>query len=229
MQADEHEFYQARFPALRERVFQLLKTMPHCHGWDHTERVLRNARHLAQVEHARLAVVEYAALLHDIGRATEFADQGKTCHAQIGAELLPAILHEIGVENPEFIRHVTDCVLTHRYRKRQDRPPQTLEARIVFDADKLDSMGAIGLGRAFHFAGRVGARVHNTRQEALAAESYSEQDTAYREFLVKLQFLHDEMLTGEGRRMAEERHRFMTDFFARLNREVEGDDYPREG
>ena len=219
------EPYSNLLPELRQRVRDILAAMPHCHGWDHTLRVWHNARYIAQVEKADQAVVEYAALLHDIGRAKEFEDLGKSCHAEIGAAEIPEILAQIGITDDAFVQHVRECVYTHRYRKRETRRPETLEAKVVFDADKLDSIGAVGLGRAFHFAGRVGARVHNAREEALTSESYSAEDTAYREYLVKLQHIHENMLTEEGKRMAEQRHHFMQQFFERLNREVLGKDY----
>ena len=219
--------YQSYFPRLQDRVRDILASMPQCHGWDHTVRVRCNARHIARAEGADTAVTEYAAMLHDIGRQAEFDAPGRYCHAELGSEQAPEILRELGIADPAFIEHVAACVATHRYRRRSRKPPQSLEAKIVFDADKLDSMGAVGIGRAFHFAGRVGARVHNTRDEALAGNSYGLQDTAYREFLVKLQYLADSLLTTEGRRMGEERHRFMADFFRRLDREAAGDDYVR--
>jgi uncharacterized protein len=92
----------------------------------------------------------------------------------------------------------------------------------VYDADKLDSLGAFGVARAFHFAGRIGACLHNTEQEALASESYSSQDSAYREYLVKLRGLPDHLLTGSARRFAADRAAFMRAFFDRLNEEQEG-------
>ena len=202
-------------------VRKLLADSPRCHDLDHSFRVLANARRIAQAENADMAVVQTAAMLHDIGRSTEFADLGKTCHAEIGAAQVADVLKKLGITDAAFVQHVADCIATHRYRNRTGRTPETLEAKIIFDADKLDSMGAIGVGRAFHFAGRIGARVHNTEEEALASESYSHEDTAYREYLVKLRNLKDSMLTGEGRRMAHRRHEFMEAFFNELNREVE--------
>lgn len=214
------EPYQSSLPCLEEAVRQRLADSPRCHDWDHTSRVVVTARKLARLESADEAVVTYAALLHDIGRAAEESNPAESCHAELGAQGVPGILRDSGVEDATFIAHVSECVRTHRYRKRDEKHPETLEARIVFDADKLDSIGAIGIGRAFHFAGRVGARVHNTRREALESDEYSEEDTAYREFLVKLQHLSEAMLTEAGRQLAVERHRFMVTFFNRLNEEV---------
>jgi len=115
-------------------------------------------------------------------------------------------------------------VRTHRYRARGGDRPGSLEARIVFDADKLDSIGAIGIGRSFHFAGRIGARVHNRAAEAEGSASYSREDSAHREFLVKLRHVRRNLLTDAGRRLAAGRHRFMLEFFAQLEREARGED-----
>jgi uncharacterized protein len=86
----------------------------------------------------------------------------------------------------------------------------------------LDSIGAIGIGRSFHFAGRTGARVHNRAEEALASDSYSREDSAYREYLVKLRKIRERMLTDAGRQLAEKRHAFMVAFFEELNEECFG-------
>jgi uncharacterized protein len=219
------EPFESLLPCLRGEVRRLLGERPQCHGWDHTVRVWRNARRLCRVENGDDAVVEYGALLHDIARAEEDDCAGAVCHAARGAQLVPGVLRGIGVRDESFARHVAACVSTHRYRRRDGNAPATLEARIVFDADKLDSIGAIGIGRAFHFAGGIKARVHNAREEALRSESYSREDSAYREFLVKLRHLRSAMLTPEGRRIADERHRFMCEFFERLNDEAGGKDY----
>ena len=102
----------------------------------------------------------------------------------------------------------------HRYRGKDQ--PETLIDKLVYDADKLDSIGAVGIGRAFHFAGRVGARLHNPAEEALAGSEYGREDSAYREYLVKLRHVPERMLTASGRAAAEERSAFMHEFFHRL-------------
>ncbi len=195
---------------------------PRCHDWDHTLRVTCNAEKIASGEGADTAVVKTGALLHDIGRAMEVEGQpGGSCHAKVGEEKAYSLLCEAGVKDEVFIQHVAECIRCHRYRNAAAEYPGTLEAKVVFDADKLDAMGAIGIGRAFYFAGRNGARVHNSREEALEGESYGQEDTAHREYLVKLADLKDCMYTRTGRRMAEERARFMDAFFTRLERETE--------
>jgi uncharacterized protein len=86
----------------------------------------------------------------------------------------------------------------------------------------LDSIGAVGIGRAFLFAGEVGARLHNTEIAIEETRPYTREDTGYREFRLKLCRIKDRMLTSEGGRMAEERHSFMESFFERFLQEVEG-------
>ena len=117
---------------------------------------------------------------------------------------------------------MADCVLTHRFRKA--RVPATIEAAVLHDADKLDAIGAIGVGRAFLFAGEVGAKAHNGDTDIRSTEAYSEEDTAYREYSVKLRHLKERMMTAEGLRIAGGRHDFMVEFFCRLDREHRGED-----
>ncbi len=224
MVAMDRNALREKLPALEKRVQEIFATMPSCHDFDHTLRVRQNAAILAQAESADLLVVDYAALLHDIGRQQELQDQGQTCHATLGAAMVKPILLELGVQEEQFIQAVAECVRTHRYRVRNDLKPSSPEAKVVFDADKLDSLGAIGLARAFNFAGRIGARVHNSRKEAMTAKSYSREDSAYREFLVKLQFLPKAMLTNSGKSLAKRRYQLMEQFFRQLEQECTGED-----
>ncbi|MDH4321945.1 MAG: HD domain-containing protein [Desulfobulbaceae bacterium] len=188
-----------------------------CHGPDHSARVHRTALYLGRLMGARLDILSAAALLHDIGRRHETESRGAICHAGKGAELARKILTELGFA-AEAIERIVHCIAAHRYRDASR--PQSLEAQILYDADKLDSVGAIGIGRAFLFAGELGARLHNENSDISNTESYSVEDTAYREFKVKLCKVKDRMLTPEGRRLAEERHAFMEVFFERLEREI---------
>ncbi|MBQ9501571.1 MAG: HD domain-containing protein [Lentisphaeria bacterium] len=205
------------FDRVRRIVQARLAGADGCHDWDHTERVCRNAELLLrEFPDADAEVVRLAALLHDVGRPDEKAD-GRVCHARRGAELTEEILTELRME-PGKIKKTVAAVRTHRYR--DDTVPASLEAEIVYDADKLDSLGAVGIGRAFLFAGKFGARLHNTEKEALESAAYSPEDTAYREYLVKLRKLPGAMRTLPGKRLACERVRFMQEFFDRLNAET---------
>ncbi len=205
---------------LKEKARALYEANGGSHRMDHVERVLALAERLAREEGADLAVVRVAALFHDIGRAEEARTKGQICHADHGAELARKILEEESL--PEaFIDQVCQAIKRHRFRGQE--PPESLEEKVLFDADKLDSLGAVGIGRAFLFAGEVGARLHNPEVDLEKTQPYSEEDTAWREFKLKLSKIKDRLLTPSGRRLAQERHRFMEEFFERFHREVRGE------
>jgi uncharacterized protein len=189
------------------------------HDWDHTERVRTLCLKIGRKEKADLGVLELAALLHDIGREAEDRSRGRLCHARSGAARARVLLERLGCDRAT-VAAVTGCIRTHRFRR--GGAPRTLEARVLFDADKLDSIGAVGVGRAFLFAGEVGARLHDPAIDVRKTKPYTREDTAYREYLVKLGRVRDRMTTREGRRLAAGRHRFMAAFFARLNKETDG-------
>ena len=209
---------------LEEKILELIRVefegVSGDHGVDHTMNVFHNAVHLAKAENADLDVVKAAALLHDIGRREEALSQGKLNHAEIGAEKTEKILQDLGCE-PAFIEKVRLCVLRHRTR--DNNSPESLEEKVIFDADKLDSIGAVGIGRAFMWAGKVGAKIHNPVADLSAGAEYGPEDTAFREFEIKLKHVNDKMMTAEGKRLARRRHEFMTEFFEELNHEVSGE------
>ena len=190
-----------------------------CHDFDHTLRVRRNALELCRMlPEARKEIVEAAALLHDIGRPEEDRARGcGCCHAAKGAEMAKEILLRQGCDT-NFAAAVSRAIACHRFRG--ELKPETLEEKILYDADKLDSLGAVGLGRAFLFAGNCGAKLHNSTTEALAGEAYGRDDTAWREYLVKLRHLPDRMLTTPGRTLGRKRLEFMEEFFRILAAET---------
>jgi uncharacterized protein len=207
--------------AVREESRAYFRNARGSHDWDHTERVYELCLRIGRKEKADLEVLKLAALLHDIGREEEDRTNGRVCHARRSADLARPILERLGV--PERQRAaVIRCIETHRFRG--GVAPDSLEGKILFDADKLDSIGAVGIGRAFLFAGEVGARLHDPNVRVEKTKAYSREDTAYREYLVKLRSVKDRIFTREGRRMARDRHRFMAEYFNRLNREVAGRD-----
>jgi len=189
------------------------------HGPDHSKRVLYTALIIGQRLQARLPILTPAALLHDIGRKEESQSRGRICHAERGAEMAAPLLRQLGYGEAE-IEDICHCIRTHRFRG--GLRPASLEAEILYDADKLDSIGAIGIGRAFLFAGQIGARLHNPELDPAITSPYSLEDTAYREFRIKMSRVRSQMLTPVGREMAEQRHAFMQIFFDQLTRETSG-------
>jgi len=190
-----------------------------CHDWDHTIRVLNLCRHIGAIEKADMEVLGLSAMLHDIGRPEQA--KTKVCHAEIGAKLSHDLLVGAGY-NESVASEVAQCILTHRFR--DNRAPQSLEAKILYDSDKLDSIGAVGLGRAFLYAGEHGAKLHNGKNVNIETTiEHSSEDTAYREYVHKLRYIKDKLFTVEAKRIAMERHKFMELFFDRLGREIDGE------
>ncbi|NQU79228.1 HD domain-containing protein [Candidatus Woesearchaeota archaeon] len=204
---------------IREDVEQRFDSARGSHDWEHTERVYNLCVSIGEKEGADMDLLKIAALLHDIGREEQDKAKGKVCHAERGAEIASEILKQHGLDD-EKVDRITHCIQCHRFRN--SNIPQSTEAKVLFDADKLDAIGAVGIGRAFLFSGEVGARLHNPDVDIEKTEEYTREDTAYREYMVKLRKIKDRMLTEEGRRVAEDRHQFMVDFFNRINDEVKG-------
>jgi uncharacterized protein len=189
------------------------------HDWDHTERVYNLCLHIGKKEKANIGILKLAAILHDIGRNAEDKTNGRICHATEGATLAREILEKYNLEN-EKIDKICHCIECHRFRG--NKIPKSEEAKILFDSDKLDSIGAVGIGRTFLFAGEVGARLHNKGIDIEKTKPYTIEDTAYREFTFTLKKIKNRMLTKEGKRIAEKRHKFMVNFFNQLDEEIDG-------
>jgi len=191
------------------------------HDFDHVLRVYALAERLARAEGADLEIVRAAALLHDIARADEDAT-GSGDHAQMAAERARALLIARGAptDRADAIAH---AIAAHRFRS--STPPDTLEAKILFDADKLDSIGAIGIARAYAISGVLNQRLWSEIDpDAVATrDQHNSNHTAAAEFTVKLSKVRERVYTAAARQIADERHAYMADFFARLGREVRGE------
>jgi len=182
------------------------------HDFDHVLRVHALALRIAEAEGADLEIVSAAALLR-IG----------TCHAEVGAARARGIL---SAHPPDKVEAVAAAIASHRFRNSVE--PPSLEAKVLYDADKLDAIGAVGVARAYAIAGRLGQRLWSPRTEgkglnAGANDIYNSEHTPVREFQVKLARLKDTLYTDTARAIAEGRHRYMAEFFARLDGEVSGD------
>jgi len=195
-----------------------------CHDWTHIDRVRNIALRLAQQEKADKFVVETAALLHDIGRSDEMKSKGAFCHAEISVQLAKKILlkHKFSEKQRENILH---CIISHRIRN--NHQPATIEAKVLFDADKLDAIGAVGIARDFLFAGYLkNGQLYTGREKQLAKTGkcydYSCEDTAILEYEIDLKYIWKRMLTKAGKEFARSRHEFMTGYFKRFWQEVDG-------
>ncbi len=169
------------------------------HSYDHTRRVYRIAMKLARQCGANERVVGAAALLHDIGRARE--QETGVSHAILSAEMGREVLRRAGYTEEE-IQQVTDAIRTHRFS--EGLVPDSLEGKILSDADKLDAIGAIGVFRAVAQAALDGRGMKGFLKHA--------ED--------KLLRLRDLMYLEESKRIAERRHSVLEAFVNELREEL---------
>ena len=190
------------------------------HDFDHVLRVVNLADRIAQAEGANAEIVHVAALLHDIG-----LDEGRAGHEASAARRAQEILRARGYDDT-FCSSVAQAIESHRFRS--GPTPQTLEAQVLFDADKLDAIGAIGVARAFAFGAYRGQKLWGEvppdyADHIAGAEADPRQHTAVHEFHVKLSKIKDRLFTATGKKLAAERHAFMVRFYEQLDREVKGE------
>lgn len=204
------------------------------HEMQHVMRVYNLCLHLAKYESSiDLDVLKTAALLHDIARVKEFRDKtGSVDHAALGVEMADKILRTHSYSEEKIV-HVKHCIAAHRFRGKVR--PHTREAKILFDADKLDVLGAIGVARSFMLAGQYGQKVCSdvSINEYLRDNVIEEKadgrikdiskHTPNLEFELKFKRIPEKLYTQRAREMAEERLWFMENFFERLKREIKGE------
>ncbi|MCF8067317.1 MAG: HD domain-containing protein [Desulfobacterales bacterium] len=189
------------------------------HDWDHTLRVCKLCERIGPKEGADMTVLLIAAYFHDIGRRFQDDARGEICHAEKGAEMSMPIVSTLPISKRQQDK-IIDCIRTHRFRG--DNTPETIEAKVLFDADKLDAIGAVGVARAYLFAGEVGARLHNPDIDIKNTRPYTENDTGFREYKVKLCRISECILTETGKEIAAGRHAFMEYFFKQFLDEYDG-------
>lgn len=219
-----------KFQKIKEAVEKELSCS--AHNMDHIMRVYSLSLHLAQNEDIDLEVLKAAALLHDIARVKEDNDHsGKTDHALLGAEMSVPILQKLNF-SPEKIKHIQNCIISHRFRT--DNKPKTKEAQILFDADKLDIVGAIGIARSFVWVGRNNAKIYtdvdiqeyikdNLGGKPNGRIRDKTKHSPYVDFETKSKFLPDKMHTDKSRQICKERIEFYKNFLKRLEKEIKGE------
>jgi uncharacterized protein len=188
------------------------------HDKSHVERVYNLALRIAQKEDADLEVIKAAVLLHDIARAME--DEGKIeDHALESAKMATKILEEVDFPKKKAAR-VISCIETHRFKK--GLQPQSLEAKILQDADRLDIIGAIGIARVFARSGWSNLPIYNPEIPP-KGEYDGKSFTAINHIHEKILKVKDSVNTKTAKEIAKERHRFVEQFLKRFLKEWNGE------
>jgi len=206
-----------------EQARQYYKSADPVHDFDHILRVLALAERIGRAEAADLEILRAAVLLHDARGTTPGDDGQRATHHEASAETARAVLQAEGWP-PERVAAVLHCIRAHRFRGGE--APQTLEAKILFDCDKLDVLGAVGVARTVAYAALAGQPLTgepSERFKATGEKEPGEPHTPYHEFLFKLARVKDRLHTPTARALAAERHRYLAEYFERLAREIAGE------
>ncbi len=194
------------------------------HGFDHVLRVLRLAERIAQIEGADMEIVRAAVLLHDVEHPLIENELPRNAHQHSSAAFAREALEADGWPK-ERIEAVLHCIRAHRFRDSSE-VPLTLEAQVVFDADKLDAIGAIGVARAIAYAAQAGQPPYAEPSERFRQSGLrepGEPHSSYHEYVYKLSRIHERLYTTAARRIGAERHRFLEQFYQRLVLEMRGE------
>ncbi|MBH5318883.1 HD domain-containing protein [Paenibacillus sp. GSMTC-2017] len=189
------------------------------HDWWHIHRVVAMTERLAKEEGADQFVSLIAALLHDV--ADEKLNDSKEAGIRNVEDWM--LSQQIGTEDRE---HVIEIISRMSYNGGKNPPMRTLEGKVVQDADRLDAIGAIAIARCFLYAGFTGDQIYDPSlapREMMTKEEYRNgKSTAINHFYEKLLKLKDRINTVSGKRIAEERHRFMANYLEQFHLEWDG-------
>lgn len=190
------------------------------HDAAHIRRVVANARRIAAAEGANLAVVLPAAWLHDCVTVPKTAPE-RSRASRMAADAATVWLRGAGYP-PEHLDAIHHAVAAHSWSARI--PPETLEARVVQDADRLDALGAIGIARTLLLNGALGIPLYHAEEPFPVTRPPDDRAYTIDHFYAKLLTLAATMQTATGRAEAAARTAFMRDYLAHLQREIAGDE-----
>lgn len=197
-------------------VKEVYKHFDASHDFQHIERVRKNAFEIAASEpNADLEIIELAVLLHDVSDPKYATSEGKQEEDRIMKQLsLPT----------EKVNQLKTLIQSISFNGGNETVTDSIEAKIVRDADRLDAIGAVGIARTFAYGGAKGRKLYDaeeTPRESMSIEEYRSKETAsVTHFYEKLLKLTDGMVTKKGKELAQERHAFMELFLQNLRKET---------
>ena len=221
-----------KYEKIKEIVEKELLGLDAGHDMKHVMRVyklcLRISKKFKDVD---MEVLRTATLLHDIGGPKEVKDKsGKTCHAKESAKMAQKILKDFGYSKEE-INKITHCILSHRFRAGLEKP-KTKEAKILYDADRLDILGAIGIARTFIWIGDKHAQIYRDiplkeyiKENLVGGKTNGRikdktKHTVFFDYELKLKKIPKRLYTQEAKKIAKKRLAYMDRFFKKLKQEI---------
>lgn len=209
---------------MKKRDYQLIEEyMLECmkdsaHDKDHIYRVLYTALDIAGYEKdVDSDVLIAACLLHDIGRKEQFDDPG-LCHAAAGAHKAYVFLLKNGFKE-EYAEKIASCIRAHRFRT--DNPPVTIEEKILFDADKIDAAGTLGIARTIFYKGQTGEPLYSLNESGEVSDGLNDTDPSFfQEYRFKLERLYSGFYTERGKQIALQRRHSAVSFYESMLQEA---------
>lgn len=201
------------------------------HNLDHVFRVHKLCLLIAKSEEdVDLNILIPAALLHDIARVEESLNKtGSLDHAILGAEKAEEILRKLDYTE-EQVKRIKHCIVAHRFRSGNE--PKTIEAKVLFDADKLDVIGATGIARTFMLAGQFGQSLSKNDKLTYYQETNSTKNgrikdvskhSPFIEFEMKFKKIPNKLYTKKAKEIGIHRLNYMEKYFNQLNLEIDGE------
>lgn len=196
------------------------------HDWWHIYRVWKLAKHIAKDEHVDMLIVELAALLHDVADSKLHGGD-----EELGPMKVQDFLCTLPLDKG-IVEHVEQIVSNISFRlslktSPKEKMSRSAELNVVQDADRLDAIGAIGIARTFNFGGHKGNALYDPALKPRVGMSFEEYKTdsapTINHFYEKLLLLKDRMNTKTGKRLAEQRHKFMEHYLEQFYKEWEGE------
>lgn len=200
---------------LKEEVKTRISNDP-AHDFDHIMRVYKNAKKICNEEKVNPKLVLSAALLHDIVSYPKSDKRSKLSSIR-SAELSKKILKKYDFSDEE-IQIISDAIRDHSFS--QNKIPQTIEGKILQDADRLDALGAIGIARVFAVAGSEKRRFYNTDDPFCKKRDPDDQKWSLDHFYKKLLLLESRMNTSSGKVEAKIRTKILRNFLIELKKEL---------
>ncbi|MFP4050519.1 MAG: HD domain-containing protein [Thermoplasmata archaeon] len=205
---------------IKQYVKENLKNDCSGHGWYHTERVWQMSRTIAEEEKdVDLFVLEASAFLHDL---IDWKIENKK-----SSEDIKEYLRSLDIDE-ERVQEIIKIIKNISFKgANTESKMDSIEGKIVQDADRLDALGAIGIARCFAYGGKNGQKMYDPDILPKLHDSFEDykesETTSLNHFYEKLLLLKDKMNTERGNEIAEERHECMIDFLNRFFEEIDGD------
>jgi uncharacterized protein len=186
------------------------------HDFSHIMRVLKWAKAIGENEGARMDVLLPAALLHDVGCSSKDLGNSKETNDK-SLDIAEGFLREHGF-GEDVIGKILYLIDVHGFSKGIE--PETIEAKVLQDADRLDALGAVGIARTFLVGGAIGRPMHHPRDPFCLTREPDDKQWNLDHFYRKLLKLEEGMHTKTGKEMAGERTQVMKDYLEQMRKEI---------